>query len=105
MKTLSSKRNQPVEIPCSGEENYEYSLSLPEGWALFTPPARIELNNRAGRYFFELKLEGTKLSISRKIRLNSNVIAPENYNDFKALMDNYNNPRLREVILKSETAK
>ena len=100
MKTLSSKRLQPVEIPSSGEENYEYTLTLPAGCALFTPPTKIELNNKAGRYFFELRQEGNKLIISRKIRLSSRVIDPGNYNDFKALMDNWNNPRQREVILK-----
>ncbi|MEI7492466.1 MAG: DUF3857 domain-containing protein [Bacteroidota bacterium] len=99
MKTLSAKRSQDVEIPCSGEENYEYTLTLPAGCVLFNPPAKIEINNKAGRYFFELKTDGSKLSISRKIRLSSRVVGPENYNDFKALMDSWNNPRLREVIL------
>ena len=100
IKTLSSKRLQPVEIPSSGEENYECTITLPAGCALFTPPTKIELNNKAGRYFFELRQEGNKLSISRKIRLSSRVIDLGNYNDFKALIDNWNNPRQREVILK-----
>ncbi|MCX6287893.1 MAG: DUF3857 domain-containing protein [Bacteroidetes bacterium] len=99
MKTLSSKRSQAVEIPYSGEENYEYKLTLPSGYILFTQATKIDLNNKAGRYFFDLKQEGSKLTISRKIRLSDRIISPENYNDFKALMDNWNNPRLREVIL------
>jgi hypothetical protein len=100
MKTLSSKRIQPIEIPSSGEENYEYTLTLPVGLSLFTPATKIEVNNKAGKYFFELKQDGSKLVISRKIRLGSRVIGPEIYNDFKALMDNWNNPRQREVIFK-----
>ena len=99
MKTLSSKRLQPLEIPSSGEENYEYTLTLPSGLSLFTPATKIEVNNKAGRYFFELKQDGSKLVISRKIRLSSRVISAETYNDFKALMDNWNNPRQKEVIL------
>ncbi len=99
MKTLSSKRLQPLEIPSSGEENYEYTLTLPAGLSLFTPATKIEVNNKAGRYFFELKQDGSKLVISRKIRLSSRVISAETYNDFKALMDNWNNPRQKEVIL------
>ena len=100
MKTLSAKRTQPLELPCSGEENYEYTLSLLDGWKLYTDPAKIEISNKAGHYLFELKQEGTKLVISRKIRFGETVIIPENYADFKALMDNWNNPRLREVIIK-----
>jgi len=105
IKTLSSKRNQPVEIPCSGEENYEYTLALPAGYSLFTQPNKTEISNKAGHYLFELKQEGNKVSISRKIRLGSRVISSENYTDFKALMDSWNNPRLREVVLSSEVAK
>ena len=100
MKTLSAKRTQPLELPCSGEENYEYTLSLPDGWKLYTDPSKIELSNKAGHYLFELKQEGAKLVISRKIRFSENVISVENYADFKSLMDNWNNPRQREVIIK-----
>ena len=105
MKTLSSKRNTPVEIPCTGEENYEYSLTLPANWSVFTMVGKTEISNKAGRFLFELKQEGSKLTVSRKIRLTNRIIAPEIYADFKALMDDWNNPRLREVILKSEIAK
>ena len=105
MKILSSKRHQAVELPCSGEENYEYTLTLPSGYSLFSPATKIELDNKAGRYYFELKQEGGKLSISRKIRLSSRIVSPENYSDFKALMDNWNNPRQREVILGSEVVR
>ena len=98
IKTLSSKRNQPGEIPSSGEENYEYSLELPAAYTLFTPATKIEISNKAGRFLFELKQEGNKVMISRKIALNNHIINPENYNDFKTLMDNWNNPRQREVI-------
>ncbi len=105
MKTLSSKRSQAVEIPCSGDENYEYTLALPSGYSLFTPPTKIEISNKAGRYLFELKQEGNKVSISRKIRLSSRIINPENYADFKTLIDSWNNPRLKEVVLNGEIVK
>lgn len=98
IKTLPSKRMQAFEIPYQGEENYEYSLSLPSGWALFSPAGKTELSNKAGKYLFEIKQEGNKVSISRKIKFSSRTIIPENYNDFKALMDNWNDPRKKEVI-------
>jgi len=98
MKTLSTKRTQAIEIPCLSEENYEYTLALPAGWSLFTAAGKIEITNKTGHYLFELKQEGNKLNISRKIKLENRLISPENYNDFKTLMDNWNNPRQREVI-------
>jgi len=100
IKTLSSKRIKPVEIPASGEENYEYSLTLPSGCVLFTQATKTEIENKAGRYFFEVKQEGNKLNISRKIRLSNCIINPETYYDFKTLMDNWNDPRKKEIIFK-----
>ena len=98
IKTLPIKRMQAVEIPYQGEENYEYSLTLPSGWALFSPAGKSELSNKAGRYLFEIKQEGSNVSVSRKIKLSSRIILSENYGDFKALMDNWNDPRKKEVI-------
>jgi len=98
IKTLPSKRMQAVEIPFSGEENYEYSLTLPEGWSLFTPAGKTEISNNAGKYLFEVKQDGSKVTVSRKIKLTNRIISLENYSDFKALMDNWNDPRKREVI-------
>jgi len=101
MKTLSSKRLQAVELPSAGEENYEYTMTLPEGISLFSIPVKNEISNKAGKFLFEIKSEGNKVVVSRKIKLNSRIIASENYNDFKALMDNWNNPRQKEIILKT----
>jgi len=98
IKTLPLKRLQSVEIPYQGEENYEYSLTLPAGWLLFTPEGKVELSNKAGRYLIEIKQDGNKVTISRKIKLTNRIIPPENYNDFKTLMDNWNDPRKREEI-------
>jgi hypothetical protein len=98
IKTLPLKRMQAVEIPFAGEENYEYSLTLPLGWALFNEPVKFEVSNKAGRYLFEIKQDGSKVSVSRKIKLTSRVISIDNYNDFKALMDNWNDPRKKELI-------
>ena len=102
IKTLPLKRTQAVEIPCQGEENYEYSLTLPSGWALFSPAGKTELSNKAGKYLFEIKQDGSKVTVSRKIKLTSRVIAVENYADFKTLADNWNDPRKREVIFKTQ---
>jgi len=39
--------------------------------------------------------------VSRKIKIREAVIPAENYADFKILMDNWNNPRLKELIFQA----
>ncbi len=102
IKTLTSKRTQAVEIPYQGEENYEYYLTLPSGWALFSPAGKTEFSNKAGKYLFEIKQDGSKITVSRKIKFTSRVIAVENYADFKTLMDNWNDPRKKELIFNTK---
>jgi hypothetical protein len=100
IKTLSSKRTQDLEMPWSGEEAYEYSLELPAGISLFTPAGKTEISNKAGKFTFELKQEGNKISVVKKIRIENRIIVPSNYTGFKELMDNWNEAAKREIWFK-----
>lgn len=101
IKTLSSKRSQPLEVPSAADESYNFSLALSVGLSLFSPVKKIDIKNKAGNYYYELRQEGNKVILSRKIKIREKIILPENYNDFKILMDNWNNPVLKELIFRS----
>ncbi len=98
--TLSSKRETPFEIPALAEENTEFTLLLPDGMTVFTPLQKSSISNKCGTYLFELRLEKGKLMVKRSLRLKERIIQPENYADFKALMDSWNNPHHREIVFK-----
>ena len=102
IKTLSSVRVSPLELPALSTEKYSYEITLPDGFSLFYPETKTKISNKAGDFYFEVKSSKGKLVISREIRLIERVIAPGFYQDFKMLMDAWNNPRNREVILKVE---
>lgn len=101
IKTLSSKRSQPLEVPTAADESYNLSLALPAGLSLFSPAKKIDIKNKAGSYYYELRQEGNKVILTRKIKIREKIILPGNYNDFKTLMDNWNNPRQKELIFRS----
>ena len=101
IRTLSSKRSQPLELPFPADESYEYRLALPAGLTLLSPLKKIEIKNKAGSFYFELRQAGNKVSVSRKIKVRETVIPAENYIDFKILMDNWNNPRQSELIFQA----
>ena len=98
--TLSSKRETPYEIPALAEENYDYSLVLPEGISVLTPLQKIIISNNAGTFILDLRLEKGKLIIKKCLRFKERIIKPGNYPDFKILMDSWNNPRNREIVFR-----
>jgi hypothetical protein len=101
IKTLASARESALELPAPATEKYSYEITLPDGFSLFYPEGKIKISNKAGEFYFEVKSSKGKLWITRDIRLNERIITPGIYPDFKALLDAWNNPRNREVILKA----
>ena len=98
IKTLSGKRATAFELSATAEEKYAYSFTLPEGLKLFSTPRKVTMSNKAGTFTWELKTEQGKMSLTREISLGERILSPEQYQDFKVLMDLWNNPRLREVV-------
>jgi len=97
--TVSSRRETPFEIPSQGEETYRLSFTLPTGYDLFTPEKKVAIANKAGSFLWEVYRENGKLEIERKIEFSKQVISVQDYPDFKILMDHWNNPHYREIIL------
>jgi hypothetical protein len=98
IRLLPKKRMTALEIPSEMEESYEYALVIPEGMSTFSPVKKIEINNLAGSFRYELKSEKAKVTVIKSIKLKKRIIQVSDYGDFKALMDNWNNDRYREII-------
>lgn len=101
IKTLSIKRTTPYEIPSEIEETHQLAFTLPVGITLFTPVQKIEISNKAGSFLFEIKYNEGKMVLKRQIKIVKSDFSPETYQDFKSLMDQWNNPRHRELIFRS----
>jgi len=102
MKSLSSKRETPLEIPNIAEEIYEYNFTLPDGIIVFSPETHIHITNHVGSFIFDIEPKGGTLNITKKILFYKRIIPVSMYFDFKTLMDNWNNPRYRELIFKTK---
>ena len=98
IKTLSGRRATPYEIPALAGESYLYTIVLPADFNLFTPAKKQEINNKAGTFVWEAKTENGKVTIKRLIKFNDRIFEPPAYEDFKTLMDYWNNPWYRQII-------
>lgn len=102
MKLLPSERETTLEIPMPVDESYELIFVLPKGMKLFSAEKKKEIRNSAGYYFFELKKEDEKVLLTKKIGLTKRTSATSEYSEFKALIDNWNSTKSKEVIFIEE---
>jgi len=102
LRNLSWRRIAPVDIACSASEEYIFELSLPADIRLFQAPRKTLISNGAGMVESECRLEEGKVIVYRKIVLKDKHFEvegkPSPYEEFKALMDVWNNPRGRELV-------
>lgn len=98
VKTLPARRETSFDLPSRAEEEYSYVITLPSTIRLFNSPGKISIKNKAGEYFWELRVDEGKLSLRRYIKFFDRVIKPDQYEAFKILMDYWNHPRYRELV-------
>ncbi len=98
IKTLSLKRETPYEIPAMADESYSYSITLPSVFSLFTPEKKLEISNKAGTFVWEVKSRDGKVTVKRQLKFSNRVFQVSGYEDFKILMDYWNNPWYRQLI-------
>jgi len=102
IRTLSEKRENAYEIPSIAEEKYTYTFTLPTSLQLFTPAKKLVISNKAGSFEWNVAREGGKIVVTRQLKFNDRVYQQSNYQDFKSLMDRWNNPWYRQLIFTSE---
>ena len=100
LKLLPSYRNSPLEVPFALAETTELTVTLPDGMTMITPENEFNISNAAGSFRFVLKKEAGKIVVSRELKIPSRIIEPGNYQAFKTLLDNYNDPRNRDILLR-----
>ena len=99
---LPEKRETALEIPLPIEEKDEFTIDLPKGMKLFSPEKKVSIKNAAGSFVFEVGNDKGKVSVRKEITFLKRVIDPAMYNDFRELLNNWNNNRTKEVIFTGE---
>jgi hypothetical protein len=98
IRTLSGRRETPYEIPALADESYSYEITLPATFSLFTPAKKIAVGNKAGTFLWEVKTDRGKVSVKRQLKFSDRVFRDASYEDFKILMDYWNNPWYRQLL-------
>jgi hypothetical protein len=97
---LTAERTSAIEIPEKIHEKYVYTLTFSDDLKLATKLVNIDIKNDAGFVLIRFEESNGKLIITREIKLTKKIMDTGMYDGFKEIMDTWNNPNYRKLILK-----
>jgi hypothetical protein len=100
MPYLNPERDTPLEIPFPVNEQYSYTFTLPANVELVNPLEEMEIKNDLGEIVLFAVQKGNKVTIKRMFVLNQTSIPTNQFNDFKTMLDKWNDKNYRKLILK-----
>jgi len=97
---LTNERTSALEIPENIHERYNYTVVFIDDLKLVTELINIEIKNDAGYLLIKFEKSEDKLIITREIKFDKKTIEINMYNDFKDIMDAWNNTNYKKIIFK-----
>lgn len=79
-------------------ENYMFSLEVPDGYELMNP-ASIVINNSLGDLEISIRQEGNTIKIKRFWDLTRDVISDQDLDNFRKMIEAWENPNWRKVVV------
>ena len=97
---LPAERSAALEIPESIHEKYEYSIVFPKELKPVSKPKNIEIKNEAGYLLIKFEKSEYEILITREIKFDKKIFGPDVYDDFREIMNVWNNKNYRKVVFK-----
>lgn len=97
---LETTRTDPFVIPGELTEKYAFTLTLPEGFEFVNKKDNISLNNKAGSVRIIISPKDEKVIVERELRLTKKAIEPDEFSDFRALINEWLDKNYRMLVVK-----
>jgi hypothetical protein len=97
---LPAERSAPLEIPERIHERYEYAIVFPKELKPVSKLKNIEIKNEAGYLLIKFEKSENEILITREIKFDKTIFGLDIYDDFREIMNAWNNKNYRKVIFK-----
>jgi hypothetical protein len=94
--------NTPVKLDHHLWENYSYSIEIPAGYTMFTPPVDLTFKNVLGDLHISISQKGNIITVKRSWEHSHDVITSANMDEFKEMIKAWENASWRRIVLKGE---
>lgn len=102
---LETTRTVPFALPGELTEKYAYTLTLPDDFEFVNKKENINLSNKAGSVRIIISAKDEKMIIERELRLTKKTIEPDEFSDFRALMNEWLDKNYRMLVVKNVKVK
>jgi len=95
-------REYPVDFGFPSQKKYNITLELPEGYAIESLPAPINLGteNKLGSFKWNIVATGKKIQIAVTSEINEAIVGPDFYLIIKAFFQGMNDKQNEKIVLK-----
>ena len=97
----NSERHHNLLLPTLIEEEYTYSITLPDNVVLCTLPMEKHIDNKVGSLSITVQQKDRQVSVHRSLNLRKKQITPAEYPAFRQLMTEWDDPNPKQLLLKS----
>lgn len=92
-------RTDPFFLPGEQTEKYSFTLTLPDGFEFVNKKENVNINNKAGSVRIIISAKGEKVIIERELRLTKKTIEPDEFGDFRALVNEWLDKNFRMIVV------
>jgi hypothetical protein len=97
---MNDTRDEPLKLPVSIDEEYSFTISIPDGWELISPEADIEIKNDVGKFDVVIQKKKSKIVVSKDIEINQEI-TPQQYEGFLFLVRSWMDEKHNRLVLKA----
>lgn len=95
---MNSNRQDNLMMPCKADEQYSYSIQIPEGMNLCTPQTDKTIANAAGKLVYSVQKNGNTAQVTRSLKLNKQLYTPAEYAALRALLTEWGNADTKVLL-------
>ena len=95
---MNSIRKENLLMPCKANEQYTYTIQIPESMSLQTPALDKTIANSAGKLVYSVQKDGNTANVTRSLQLNKQLYTPAEYKDLRALLTEWGNTNNKVLV-------
>lgn len=97
---LNSGRKTDFEIPFTINEQYSFNITLPADMELINPVEMLEKTTDFGEVIISNIQNDTAITVKRMFNVTTESIPVSSYQEFKVMLDLWNEKKYRELVLR-----
>lgn len=101
LNPLAIRRSTTLDLGRLINETYQYSFTVPTGFHL-SNPVTLEKQSKIGRVSIRIHQNGQIIEVARMLETSKSIIEKEEYQEFKELLDIWNIPGYKQLVLRTE---